>query len=741
MIKQDYIQKYVELCNNNIKENTKILSRLKNIGIYENFIFENFNIGFSNGNLLEIIGENHDIINYFTEIGIIKNNKEEYTNYITIPIYDRNRAIINIAFYNIYPQAKNKLFFLNNNGIFNEPYLSTVKEIILTDDPIQSLLLIQNNYPNTTFLIGDDNKYVSFFSKNTIHRAILIHKGKARLFYELTKSGISVKRIMIDFDMLKDINSAEYLENIFNETGNLADSKDKITEIENGFLFKFPHLSYRVIGNFSEYTMNLKSNIKAFTDEEVFVDQIDLYKNRDRQNYIYNLMEKFGIRDQIQLENDLNQIIEIIEKHKEKKEEQKKKQKIELTDYQKDIGLRFLKNPDLINEIDNDVTTLGYVREKKNKILMYLVMTSRLLENPLHTILISRSGAGKSQLVDIIETLCPPEDLESVSDLSPQSLYYYGEDNLKNKFVVIGEKEGSRNSDYPLRELISKKTITKAIPMKDQITGQIKTVSIRVNGPIALAETTTNGEINPENLNRCFVIGIDETEEQTRLIHSKQRNRYTLDGHIKRRKLNKIVEKHIYAQRLLRNIYIFNPYADLLTFPSSKLQTRRDNEKFLRIINVICFLHQYQRKIKKFKFENNDVIEYIECTPFDYKIAYELLSDGVLDNTLDDLPRPARELLDVIKRYIKDKSDNDDTPLDKIIFTRKEIREFSSWSFAQIRNNFRILTDYEYLQLIKSKNGLANQYKLTSSYSDIDFQNTILSPEELEKKIAVSLKN
>jgi len=31
-------------------------------------------------------------------------------------------------------------------------------------------------------------------------------------------------------------------------------------------------------------------------------------------------MDKFNIRDQMQLENDLNQIIEVIEKHKEKKE-------------------------------------------------------------------------------------------------------------------------------------------------------------------------------------------------------------------------------------------------------------------------------------------------------------------------------------------------------------------------------------------------------------------------------------
>ena len=82
-------------------------------------------------------------------------------------------------------------------------------------------------------------------------------------------------------------------------------------------------MNYRVIGNFSEYSMNMKTNIKVYNQNDVFVDSIDLYKNRERLNFIYNIMDKFNIRDKIQLENDLTQLIEIIEKHKEKKEKEK----------------------------------------------------------------------------------------------------------------------------------------------------------------------------------------------------------------------------------------------------------------------------------------------------------------------------------------------------------------------------------------------------------------------------------
>ena len=597
--------------------------------------------------------------------------------------------------------------------------------------------MIKNDYPNTTFLFGDDSKYVNFINDHKIKRIIFTFEGKMRLFYRLIKSGVSVKRIFIDSEKVKNTGSKEYLQKLF--SGSNIDENDRssdiIQEIENGFLFQFPHLNYRIIGNFSEYTMNLKANIKVYNQNEVFVDSIDLYKNRDRQNFIYNVMDKFNIRDQLQLENDLNQIIEIIEKHKEKKEKEKKRVKPELTEYQKEIGLRFLKNPNLVDEIEEDYTKLGYVRERKNKILLYLVMTSRLMDNPLHSILISRSCAGKSLLVEVTEELCPPEGLESISDLSNKALYYFGKDELKHKFIVIGEKEGSAGSDYPLRELITKKSITKAVPMKDPVTGQIKTVSIKVEGPISFVETTTNGEINPENLNRCFVIGIDESEEQTRLIHDLQRKNYTLQSYLQKKDLDKIINKQLYAQRMLKKVQTFNPYAEFLTFPSSKLKTRRDNEKFLRLINVICFLHQYQRRIKKLKLENGETLEYIECSLDDYKIAYELLSDGVLDNTLDDLPRPGRKLLDLIKKHLSEKSNRDNIPVEKIIVERKEIREYTSWSFAQIRNNFRILRDYEYIQLIKTKNGLANQYRLSCNYSDLDFLNTIITPEELENRI------
>ena len=389
----------------------------------------------------------------------------------------------------------------------------------------------------------------------------------------------------------------------------------------------------------------------------------------------------------------------------------------------------------MLSEIENDITGLGYVSERKNKILTYLIMTSRLMNDPLHAVVVARSSAGKSKLIDIIESLCPKNDLKSISDLTSQALYYVEENELKNKFIVIGEKEGSKGSEYPLRELISKKTISKSVPIKDQVTGIIKTVTIKVNEPIALVETTSSSEINSENLNRCFIISIDESEEQTKLILENQRLSDTLEGHLLKHDMNKIIEKHRNAQMLLKNINVVNPFAALLTFPTHSIQTKQNNQKFLKLIKVICFLHQYQRELKYHKLENNRTFEYIECTLDDYKIAYELLIDGTLDNSLDDLPRQAKELFSIIKNYLKDKGIKENILIDAIIFTRKQIRDYSNWSFAQVRNNFQTLKEYEYLQIIQSKNGLSHNYRLLGNYSDSTLSNSILTPDELKEKI------
>ena len=734
------LEQYIDRCHQRVFESDRALRCLAKHGVTERFVIESFRIGYADGSLLDQVGENQELMVRLRTLGLVDGSRELFRNCITIPILNEDRAPVNLIAMSCSANSKHPIRSLSGEGVFNAPFLRNAEEIFLTEHPLHTLFLIQHGIDNATCVSGNDDAVAAFGKKHGIRSVDFTFDGKERLFYELSTAGITARRVSVDFRGLIERPDTDTIRSVLagTATTEMGESEDTIQQIESGFIFRFSLLSYRVIGSFGELATSMKVSIKAFTTDRVFVDSIDLYKHRDRERFVYNLIDRFDVRDQLRLENDLTRIVEVIEKHKEQRSGEKKRSKPALTDYQRDIGTKFLTNPKMLEEIEKDYTKLGYVQERKNKLLMYLVMTSRLTESPLHAIAVSRSGAGKSHLAEITEQLCPPEDLESVSDLSAQALYYYGQDDLRHTFVVIGEKAGSEGADYPLRELISRKSITKAIPMKDPSSGQIKTVTITVEGPIALVETTTSSEVNAENLNRCFILSIDESEEQTVAIHRWQRTAYTLDGLTQKRTRKAIVEKHVYAQRLLRKVTVVNPFAELLTFPSGSLRSRRDNEKFLRLISSICFLHQYQRPVKNAKLTDSETVEYIECTAEDYRIAYDLLADGVLENTLDDLPRPARRLLEVIHSYLDKRAEAEAAEKERLVFERKDIREFSSWSFAQVRNNIRVLTDYEYLRQVNGKNGTATQYRLAGGANDPDFMAQIVSPEELAKRLRES---
>ena len=63
--------------------------------------------------------------------------------------------------------------------------------------------------------------------------------------------------------------------------------------------------------------------------------------------------------------------------------------------------------------------------------------------------------------------------------------------------------DGAENVLYPLRELQSKMKISKTIPIKDS-RGNLKTITLKVEGPICLAGTTTKERLYEDNSNRSL---------------------------------------------------------------------------------------------------------------------------------------------------------------------------------------------------------------------------------------------
>src|SRR5690606_1564105 len=96
------------------------------------------------------------------------------------------------------------------------------------------------------------------------------------------------------------------------------------------------------------------------------------------------------------------------------------------------------------------------------------------------------------------------------------------------------------------------------------------TKEYRVEGPVMLFLTTTAIDIDEELLNRCLVLTVNESREQTRAIHEAQRKRRTLEGLQAKLEKDQLIKLHRNAQKLLKPLAVINPYADQLTFLDDK---------------------------------------------------------------------------------------------------------------------------------------------------------------------------
>src|SRR5690606_7787281 len=218
-----------------------------------------------------------------------------------------------------------------------------------------------------------------------------------------------------------------------------------------------------------------------------------------------------------------------------------------------------------------------------------------------------------------------------------------GEGDLQHKVLAIAEEEGVRQAAYALKLLQSQGELSIASTGKDPATGKLVTAEYHVRGPVMLCLTTTAIDIDEELLNRCLVLTINETAEQTAAIQQRQRQARTLAGLQAKVRSDHVLDAHRAAQALLRPLAVVNPYAERLSFASDRVRLRRDHVKYLALIDAIALLHQHQRPVRTLDVDGA-AVEYIEVTEADIALANRL-AHAVLGRSLVELPPQTRRVL------------------------------------------------------------------------------------------------
>jgi hypothetical protein len=449
-----------------------------------------------------------------------------------------------------------------------------------------------------------------------------------------------------------------------------------------------------------------------------FVDTLDLYAARGRAAFVRQAAIELGLSEDA-LKRELGAVLlklealqdELITQERERKGEHVNAAKVPVLSADEERqALELLQAPNLTERIVADLHALGVVGEDLNLLAAYLAAVSRKLDNPLAVLIQSSSAAGKSSLMDAVLQLIPEEQRIRYSAMTGQSLFYLGETNLQHKVLAIAEEEGVRQAAYALKLLQSDGELTIASTAKDEATGNLTTKQYTVKGPVMLMLTTTAIDVDEELLNRCLVLAVNESREQTAAIHALQRQRQTLEGLLQRAERDGLLAVHHNAQRLLAPVAVVNPYADRLTFLADKTRTRRDHMKYLTLIQAIALLHQHQREVKQVQ-HRGQALHYIEVSRADIELA-NAIAHEVLGRTLDELPPQTRKLLNLIRTMVLDRASRERCKPAEVRFTRRDVREATQWSDNQLKVHCARLADMEYLLIHGGSRGHSLRYEL-----------------------------
>jgi DNA primase len=471
---------------------------------------------------------------------------------------------------------------------------------------------------------------------------------------------------------------------------------------------------YRVRGlskNLSFETLKINLHI-ACGETSYYVDTFDLYSARGRNLFIVNAAKDLAVREEI-VKADLGRLLLKLEALQQARIEQALKVEPAvpaMSETEREQALELLRDPKLLGRILADFDTCGLIGERTNKLVGYLAAVSRKLDRPLAVVVQSSSAAGKSSLMDAVLSFMPAEERIKYSAMTGQSLFYMGETDLKHKILAIVEEEGAHRASYALKLLQSEGELTIASTGKDPQTGNLVTQQYHVEGPVMMMLTTTAIEIDEELLNRCLVLSVDESREQTQAIHRLQRERRTLAGLLNHQRKHRVLEQHQHAQRLLRPLKVLNPYAGELTFLSDKTRTRRDHEKYLTLIDAIALLHQYQRTVRVAE-QDGETLEYIEATLEDITQA-NALAHEVLGRSLDELPPQTRRVLAQVTEMVEQHCRERQMPRAAHRFSRRVVREYTGLSDTQLRVHLTRLVELEYLLVHRGMRGQSFVYEL-----------------------------
>ena len=464
----------------------------------------------------------------------------------------------------------------------------------------------------------------------------------------------------------------------------------------------------------------MKVTLKVQVEHLSIRHTIDLYNHNQTEKFTRMIAEKLEVGTSVTAAalDDLTDCLEAyrLQQREHQQQAQEDKTRKLLSPEETKEARHEWKAPNLIARISDYLKQTGIIGEETNALILWQVMTSRKLSDPLSAISLAKSGQGKSYLQERVAMCIPDEDIMESTQFTEGSFYRFDRYQLRGKVFLIEDMDGAENVLYPIREMQSKKRISKTVAIKDN-QGKHKTVTLVVEGPVSVCGCTTRESIYEDNANRSLLLHLDGSREQDKRIM--EYHKKVKAGLIDTTTEEQIREKLKNMQRALQAVKVVNPYSLHIELPEEVMNPRRTLPLLLGFIESVTFSHQYQRE-KQYDQETGE--EFIETTPEDIEIAFKLLSD-VLFRKSDELSGACRKFYDWVG--------SPDRQFNGAGFYASEVRQEIQIHPRTLHRYLSELTEYGRLQIIGgNKHKTGYQYTLTNYSRDTNLRTSIDSKVE-----------
>jgi hypothetical protein len=296
---------------------------------------------------------------------------------------------------------------------------------------------------------------------------------------------------------------------------------------------------------------------------------------------------------------------------------------------------------DILGRFAEELVRSGVAGESRIAKLLYLALTSRLLERPVSVALKGPSSGGKSYVVERVLSFFPKSAYYALTAMSDRTLAY-SEEPIRHRFLVIYEAAGMSGefATYLMRSLLSEGRVR--YETVEKTSEGMKPRLIEREGPTGLIVTTTAVKLHPENETRLLSLTVSDTQAQTQAVMA------ALADEVGKAVPDLEVWHALQVWLASAEHRVTVPYAKKLAklIPPVAVRLRRDFGAMLNLIRAHALLHQASRE--------RDGQGRIVATIGDYAAIRELVADLVSEGIEATVPATVRETVEAARRLRED---------------------------------------------------------------------------------------